>query len=56
MNIIYLTKYINYDILILRWKGKVIIFTYTSESGVVETDYKDIVKEHLGANYRKDNS
>ena len=26
---------------------------YTSESGIVETDYRRIVKEHLGADYRK---
>lgn len=28
--------------------------TYTSESGIVETDYKIIVKEHLRADYRKE--
>ena len=28
--------------------------TYTSESGIVGTDYKCIAKEHLGANYRKE--
>lgn len=26
---------------------------YTSESDIVETDYKVIVKEHLGADYQK---
>ena len=27
---------------------------YTSESGIVETDYKHIAKEHLGADYQKE--
>ena len=39
--------------IILRWRGKVALNAYTSESGIVETDYKLIVKEHLWANYRK---
>ena len=30
------------------------INVYTSESGIVETDYKSNAKEHLWANYRKD--
>ena len=34
-------------------KGKSNFNAYTSESGIVETDYKHIVKEHPRANYRK---
>ena len=34
-------------------KGKSNFNAYTSESGIVETDYKYIVKEHPRANYRK---
>jgi len=40
-----------YDYIAL--KGKSNFNAYTSESGIVETDYKRIAKEHLWANYRK---
>ena len=35
----------------LKEKSNYII--YTSESGIVRTDYKCLAKEHSGANYQK---
>ena len=41
-----------YDYIAL--KGKSNFNAYTSESGIVETDYKHIVKEHPWADYQKE--
>jgi len=53
-NLLKFDKYEQMWYIIIALKRKSNLNTYTSESGIVWTDYKFEVKEHLGANYRKD--